>query len=148
MSGEYLIQKDNILTVVNKLFVYTDTRNWKGILDEVFTNEVLFDMTSLAGGEPANMQASSITAAWDEGLKPLEAVHHQTGNFDVIIEENAAAVVNCYATAWHYRPRPSGRNTRVFVGSYILKLINLPEGWRINAFTFNKKFIDGNLELT
>jgi len=146
MSAEYLIQKDNILKVVNKLFVYTDAGNWNGILDEVFTAEVMLDMTSLAGGDPANLPATAITAAWETGLKPLEAVHHQTGNFNVEITGNTATV-NCYATAWHYRQHPTGRNTRVFVGSYVLKLVNLPEGWRINAFTFIKKFIDGNLDL-
>ncbi len=147
MSGEFLIEKDKILTVVNKLFVYTDTRNWKGIVEEVFANEVLFDMTSLAGGEAARLPATSITAAWDEGLKPLEAVHHQTGNFDVTVYKNDA-IVKCYGIAYHYRQHPSGRNTRVFVGSYVLQLVNLPQGWRINEFTFIKKFIDGNIELT
>lgn len=146
MSAEYLVQKDDILKVVNKLFVYTDTRNWQGILAEVFTTDVLFDMTSQAGGEPATLAATDITAAWDAGLKPLEAVHHQTGNFDVELAGHGA-IVNCYGTAWHYRQHPSGKNTRVFVGSYILKLVNLPQGWRINAFTFIKKFIDGNLDL-
>jgi hypothetical protein len=147
MDITYLVEKDEILTIVNKLFVYTDTRNWAGILGEVFCDKVLFDMTSLAGGDPAALPAATITAAWEAGLKPLEAVHHQTGNFDVIIA-NQTAVVNCYGTAWHYKQHSSGRNTRVFVGSYILGLVRLPEGWRINAFTFLKKFIDGNLELT
>ncbi len=146
MSLELLIEKDEILSVVNKLFVYTDTRNWQGILNEVFTKDVLFDMTSLAGGEPAMLPSTAITAAWDEGLKPLEHVHHQTGNFNVAVT-GEAAVVNCYGIAYHYRQHPSGNNTRVFVGSYILKLIKLSQGWRINAFTFSKKFIDGNVDL-
>jgi hypothetical protein len=146
MSIETLIQKDPILSPVNKLIVYTDTRNWQGILNEEFTAEVLFDMTSLAGGEPAVLAAAAITAAWDEGLKPLEAVHHQTGNFDVEITGNNA-VVTCYGIAYHYRQHPSGNNTRVFVGSYMFNLVQLPLGWRINTFTFIKKFIDGNVEL-
>jgi len=146
MSAEILIQKDAILTVTNKLFVYTDTRNWQGILNEVFTDEVYFDMTSLAGGEPATLPATTIVAAWEEGLKPIEHIHHQTGNFDVDINDSKATV-NCYGTAWHYKQTPSGRNTRVFVGTYMLQLVKQQEGWRINGFTFNKKFIDGNLDL-
>jgi len=147
MDITFLVEKDKILTVVNKLFVYTDNRNWAGIENEVFTAEVRFDMTSLVGGEPAMLLASAITSAWEEGLRPLETVHHQTGNFEVIIDNNIATV-NCYGIAYHYRQIPSGRNTRVFVGTYVLNLANLPEGWRIDAFTFIKKFIDGNLELT
>lgn len=146
MSIETLLQKDAILAVANKLFVYTDTRNWQGILNEVFTTDVYFDMTSLAGGQPAILPATAITAAWDEGLKPIEAIHHQTGNFNVDIDGDKA-VVDCYGTAWHYKQTPSGRNTRVFVGTYVLQLVKQPEGWRINGFTFNKKFIDGNVDL-
>src|SRR3954466_10795596 len=118
MTIEYLLQKEEVLSVVNKLFVYTDTRNWTGILNEVFTTDVLFDMTSLAGGEPATLTAVAITNAWDEGLKPLEAVHHQTGNFDVMIQGDTATV-NCYGLAYHYRQHPSGHNTRLFAGTYI-----------------------------
>ncbi len=146
MSAEILMQKDAVLTITNKLFVYTDTRNWQGMLNEVFTANVYFDMTSLAGGEPAILPAATITAAWEEGLKPIEHIHHQTGNFDVDIN-GGGATVNCYGTAWHYKQTSSGRNTRVFVGTYVLQLVKLLEGWRINRFTFNKKFIDGNLDL-
>lgn len=146
MNIEMLIQKDAVLTVANKLFTYTDARNWQGILDEVFAGQVFFDMTSLAGGQPATLAATAITAAWQEGLEPIEAIHHQTGNFDVDIEGDKATVT-CYATAWHYKQTPSGRNTRVFVGTYVLQLVKLQQGWRINSFTFNKKFIDGNLDL-
>lgn len=141
MSAEYLMQKDAVLNVVNKLFVYTDTKNWDGLLHDVFTSEVNFDM-----GQPAILQASAITAMWQEGLKDLEAVHHQTGNFEVTINGNTAEV-NCYGTAWHYRQHPSGRNTRVFVGTYTLKLEEGQAGWRINTFIFHMKFIDGNLDL-
>ena len=141
MNVEYLLQKEEVLTVVNKLFVYTDNRNWDGILQEVFTAEVHFDM-----GQPTVLAATAITAMWDEGLKALEAIHHQTGNYEVGIADGNATV-NCYGTAWHYRQHPSGHNTRVFVGSYILRLTHTANGWRINTFIFNKKFIDGNLEL-
>ena len=98
MNAEILLQKDAVLTVANKLFVYTDTRYWQGLLDEVFTDKVYFDMTSLAGGEPTTLFATTITAIWDEGLKPLEAVHHQTGNFDITIDGDTATV-NCYGIA-------------------------------------------------
>lgn len=141
MNVEYLLQKDEVLTVVNKLFVYTDNRNWNGLQEEVFTAQVNFDM-----GQPSVLAATAITAMWDKGLKALEAIHHQTGNYTVTINGNQAEV-NCYGTAWHYRQHPSGRNTRVFVGSYTLKLEKGTAGWRINTFIFHKKFIDGNLEL-
>ena len=115
-------------------------------MNEVFTVDVYFDMTSLAGGEPATLPETTITAAWEDGLKPIEAIHHQTGN--VVIDVNGDNdTVNCYGKAWHYKQTQPGSNTRVFVGTYVLQLVKLAEGWRINGFTFNKKFIDGNLDL-
>lgn len=41
----------------------------------------------------------------------------------------------------------SGRNTRVFVGSYDFHLQLRDAGWRIDLFRFKVKFVDGNLEL-
>jgi hypothetical protein len=58
------------------------------------------------------------------------------------------AAAFCYGVAWHYRPHPSGRNTRTFVGSYDFELERDEGGrWRITSFRFNLKFIDGNAEL-
>ena len=53
----------------------------------------------------------------------------------------------CYGIAYHYRRTKSGRNTRVFVGSYDFHLVLVHTEWKINRFRFNAKFIDGNLEL-
>ncbi len=147
MDIQYFIDKENILDTVNKLFLYTDARNWNGLLEEVLAEDVLFDMSSLGAGEPATLKAIQITTMWEQGLKPLEAIHHQTGNFELTIGK-AAADVFCYGTAHHYKKHPSGRNTRVFVGSYNLHLVQSSHGWRIDQFRFNCKFVDGNLQLT
>lgn len=52
-----------------------------------------------------------------------------------------------YATATQYRRVASGRNTRTFVGSYDFHLVRDGNRWRIDAFRFNLKYLDGNLEL-
>jgi hypothetical protein len=41
----------------------------------------------------------------------------------------------------------SGRNTRVFVGSYDFHLQRVADGWRIDLFRSKVKFIDGNRDL-
>jgi hypothetical protein len=46
----------------------------------------------------------------------------------------------------HRRMR-SGRNTRVFVGSYDFHLQRVADGWRIDLFRSKVKFIDGNRDL-
>jgi 3-phenylpropionate/cinnamic acid dioxygenase small subunit len=141
-----LLEKDRIIDRINALFINTDNRDWRGVRG-CFADQVLFDMTSMAGGEPATLTPQQITDAWEQGLKDLKALHHQAGNYQVKIN-NDEADASCYGIALHYLPNPSNNNTRVFVGSYDFHLVRVNSGWRIDRFKFNLKFIEGNLELT
>jgi hypothetical protein len=107
---------------------------------------VLLDMTSLAGGVPQHVTPEAITAMWDEGLHLMQAVHHQIGNLRVTVTDDRATAF-CYGIATHYRPTPSGRNVRTFVGSYDLGLVLIGSEWRIDEFRFTLKYLDGNLDL-
>ena len=142
---EMLVERDIIVDIINTLFIATDARDWAAVR-ACLAPEVLFDMTSLTGGEPQRLGAQTIINGWEEGLRPLQAVHHQSGNFRVRIEGTRADAF-CYAIAYHYLPRASGESTRTFVGSYDFQLDKATERWRITAFRFNLKFITGNLEL-
>jgi hypothetical protein len=139
-----VLERERIASVVHALFGATDKRDWDRVRG-CFAELVTFDMTSLAGGEPARLSPGQISAAWESGLRPIEAVHHQTGNLEVSwLGDEATAT--CYGIAWHYRKTASGRNTRVFVGSYDFHLVR-EATWKIDLFRFNCKFVDGNLEL-
>ena len=140
-----LIDKDRIAEVVHRLFVRTDERDWAGVR-ECFADEVLFDMTSLSGGEPARLSPQQITDGWEEGLRRVRAIHHQVGNL-AVAPRGGVADAFCYGTASHYLPVPSGRNTRVFVGSYRFHLVRRDGAWRIDRFRFDLKYLDGNPDL-
>lgn len=140
-----LVQRNRIADLVTTLFGATDAREWEQVR-RCFAARVTFDMTSLAGGEPAELTPEQITDAWDAGLKPIEWVHHQVGNLAVTCNA-AEATASCYGIAYHHRSTTSGRNTRVFVGSYDFHLQRTDGEWRIDLFRFNLKFIDGNREL-
>ncbi len=140
-----LLAKEDVRDVVNRLFISTDNRDWNAVT-EVFASEVLFDMTSMVGGEPVTMTPADIVAAWAKGLKPLKAIHHQTGNYVINVERNAADVF-CYGIASHYLPNKTNRNTRTFVGSYNFHLMKSGAKWQIDQFKFNLKYIDGNMKL-
>jgi hypothetical protein len=103
-------------------------------------------MISLAGGRPASMTGEEVAAGWEQGLRPIEAVHHQAGNYRVDVEGDQATAF-CYGIASHYRKTRSGRNTRVFVGSYDFHLQRTEGRWQIDRFRFNLKYIEGNAEL-
>jgi hypothetical protein len=95
--------------------------------------------------EPA-WTPEQISATWEQGLRPIQATHHQAGNYRVDIHGEQATAF-CYGIAVHYRETRSGRNTRTFVGSYDFHLLRIGGRWRIDSFRFNLKFLDGNLEL-
>jgi hypothetical protein len=140
-----LVATQEVIDTVNRLFILTDKRDWPGVA-EVFAREVRFDMTSLGAEKPEVLTPSQITTAWDKGLKHLKAIHHQAGNY-VVTFGSSGADVFCYGIASHYLPNPSGKNVRVFVGSYDLHLIKSAGRWQIDAFKFNLKYIDGNPNL-
>jgi hypothetical protein len=141
---EELRAKDQIVDTINRLFVSTDLRDWQAVRG-CFAEAVLFDMSSAGGGPPAQMTPQEITDGWDGGLRPIKSIHHQAGNFRVEVSGDQATA-SCYGIAYHHRPVRSGRNIRMFVGSYDFSLIRSGT-WRITAFRFNLKFIDGNVEL-
>jgi len=140
-----LIGQNDVIAAANRLFICTDDRDWPCVRN-VFAPEVLFDMTSLAGGQPGKKTPQQITDMWEQGLKSVQAIHHQAGNYQVAIRGNEADLF-CYGIAYHYLPNPTNQNTRVFVGSYDLHLVKGDAGWKIDRFKFNLKFIDGNKDL-
>jgi hypothetical protein len=142
---ELLIERNHIIDRVNKLFIATDNRGWAAV-KECFTDSVLFDMTSLAGSEPSILSSEDIVGTWDAGLKALKAVHHQSGNFLVEIDDKEANVF-CYGIAAHYLPNKTNRNVRTFVGSYDMHLVQYGSDWKIDRFKYNLKYIDGNPDL-
>ena len=136
---EVLMSKQEIIDIVTRLFVNTDNKDWEGVKG-VFAHKVHFDMTSLAGGEPAELTSQQIVDAWEEGLKEVEKIHHQAGNFLVTVNGGQADAF-CYGIATHYR---SGEEKKVtmFVGSYDLHLIKDANRWKIDRFRFNSKYVE------
>jgi len=140
-----LIEKQRVIETVNRLFINTDNRDWPRV-KALFSSRVLFDVTSLSGGQPVTMTPQNIVDGWDKGLKALRAIHHQAGNYLVSVRDNKATVF-CYGIALHYLPNITNRDTRAFVGSYDIHLVRRDEEWKIDMFKFNLKFIEGNPDL-
>ncbi len=138
-------ERERIIEAVTALFVSTDKRDWVAVRD-CFTDPVLFDMSSLGGGAPAETAADSIVSSWTKNLQPLKAIHHQLGNFQVGIFGNLADVT-CYGIAYHYLPNRLNRNIRTFVGMYEIHLVHTDGGWKIDAFRYVSQFVEGNPDL-
>ena len=142
---EHFSLREQVIEVINKLFVYTDYQEWDKLQKEVFTERILFDMSSL-GSEIKTMPAKEVCETWQKGFEGLDAINHLAGNYMVTINELTADVF-AYATATHYKKSAKNGNTREFVGSYNLHLIYTDQGWRIDIFKYNLKYVNGNVEL-
>ncbi|GAB3894808.1 hypothetical protein GCM10028803_10350 [Larkinella knui] len=138
--------RDLLVEVINKLFVYTDSQAWDKLQNEVFTETVLFDMSSL-GGAKMDMTATAICEMWKAGFAGIDSVNHLAGNYLVDIQGKSATVF-AYATATHYKKSAVNGPTREFVGTYDLHLTQKEAGWRIDQFRYNVKFTTGNRDLT
>jgi hypothetical protein len=137
--------REQIIEVVNKLFVYTDAQEWEKLQRNVFTEQVYFDMSSL-GGMQVDTTASHICQIWKDGFAGIDAVNHLAGNYLVTINGDTADVF-AYATATHFKQSATQGKTREFVGTYNLHLTKGEAGWRIDRFKYNLKYINGNLDL-
>lgn len=140
-----LYEQNEIVGTINRLFIGTDQRQWEKV-KECFNKEVLFDMTSMAGGEPVKMTPQQIVDGWEKGLAGITAIHHQAGNYLVTVKGGEADAF-CYGMAVHYLQNPSKMDTRTFVGSYDFHLLKQGAAWKIDRFKFNLKFIEGNKDL-
>jgi len=138
--------KLELTELANKLFMYTDSKNWAGLQTEVFAAEVNFDMESMGGGPAGVLTSVAITNGWEEGLKDLDSVHHQAGHYLINVDGDRAAIYG-YAAATHFKSSALNGNTRSFTGSYDLSALRTHQGWRLDGFRYNLKFADGNIDL-
>jgi hypothetical protein len=127
-------KRDEIIEVVNKLFIYTDTRQWSRLQEDVFTPIVQFDrgLEGIVG-----LSGTDIARLWDEGFRDLGAIHHQAGNYLVNFgHESIEADVFCYAVAYHFTKKDPVEKLREFIGQYNLHVVLTDLGWRIDSFKY------------
>ena len=89
MENQFTI-REQIIEIVKKLFVYTDTRQWQRLIDEVFTGSVLFDMASIGAGDSAHIPAEQIHGK--KGFDGIDSIPHLAGNYLVNLYTDEATV--------------------------------------------------------
>ena len=138
MDGVFT-EREQIVEIVNKLFVYTDNQEWTKLQEEVFTQTITIDMVSMGAQRPEQVSSREICYRWEEAFQDLDAVHHQAGNYLVKIQGEEADVY-AYSIATHYRANVKKGKVKEFVGSYDLHLIKSYGDWRIDKFKYNLKY--------
>lgn len=69
MELQALVDRHAVIEVINNLFASTDRRDWEAVR-QCLAPTVLLDMTSLAGGEPAELTPEQDASGWEVGLRP------------------------------------------------------------------------------
>lgn len=137
-----LTAERDVVRVCNELFVAVDNLDWPVAMN-CMTKTIYLEMT---GAEPGEISAKALTENWQDGLGNLDAVHHQTGNYIVDVVGFEARVF-CNGIAHHFLEKARPNAVRTFVGTYDFHLIRRNEGWKIDRFKFDLKFMNGNLNL-
>ncbi len=144
-SLDYLIDHRQIVHLINTLFLSLDEKEWNNIKD-CFAPKVEFDISAIDSRHESALTPDDIVNQWKSDMKKIDAMHHQTGNYTVLLNGNTAEVV-CTGSSTHYRANAKGGNTVTYFGSYHLHMIRGLEEWRIDKFRFNLKFFEGNPDL-
>jgi fermentation-respiration switch protein FrsA (DUF1100 family)/ketosteroid isomerase-like protein len=135
-----------VIKTVQSIFSGADARDW-GKIERAMADRVLFDYTSLAGGNPATLTPEEITAAWKKLLPGFYSTHHRTGEFKVAVNDNEATA-DFHGLALHYLPVKKGGDIWVVSGTYSYHLVKKDDGrWVVDGMKFNLLKQSGNTGL-
>lgn len=145
MMSTQLTDRDQIVEVCIRVGWYADHRAWERY-DEVFTDPVRLDYTSLAGGQPAELSRQAIVDSLRATLGGLDATQHLQGNHLVDIVGDHATCTACFQ-ATHILPNAHGSPRWTLGGDYRFELTRTADGWRINSMTMTAVWADGNQQI-
>lgn len=134
--------KSEIIERVNRFFNAVDSRDWE-LCESLMADRILADYTSMAGGEPAELEKGALTASWKGLLPGFDSTHHQLGNAVVDLKGEKEARYFSYVTATHHIAGEDGEVWTV-AGSYDIELKKEAGGWVLSALKLNFKYQDGN----
>ncbi|MFE9454253.1 nuclear transport factor 2 family protein [Streptomyces sp. NPDC006739] len=135
----------DIIETCTRMAWYIDQREWES-LDDVFSDEIMLDYTSLNGGEPSAVSRKDLVGAWSGLLGSFAATQHLIGNFLVDVQGDTA-VTTAMFQATHRMPNDHGGPLWTLGGTYRIDLERTADGWRINGIVMTATWADGNQHL-
>ncbi|WP_274648950.1 nuclear transport factor 2 family protein [Paenibacillus humicola] len=137
------INKLAITETVSKFAWFADNREWEA-LEQLFTEEVKIDYTSLTGGEPATIPANALMNSWKQGLTPLKATQHFLSNPIVDLDSESQATCRAYFQARHEYPNPFGESQWTLGGTYTFRFASVNGQWKISGLVMTAVWASGN----
>jgi hypothetical protein len=139
---EALRDRLEIIELTSDLLLSIDARDWAAA-QELFTDPVYIDYTSLNGREPQSLTPAELIGGWRQALDHLEATQHLQGNHVIVLDgDEATCATNVQGT--HVLPNATGGPIWTVGGRYDFQLTRTPSGWRIAAMTLTVKWATGN----
>jgi len=134
-----------IVAAVNEIGLAADMRDWPRVRTQ-FADEVLVDYTSLAGGQPARMNANDLVASWRAFLPGFTATQHLVGSHRVSVEGKRARVLSQFI-ATHRLAGATGGELWTLGGHYRHTLRKTGAAWKVDAITMTWTWQTGNPDL-
>jgi SnoaL-like domain len=132
-----------ILELTGRLGLLVDAREWS-MLEQLFTDPVDIDYTSLNGGEPSQITPSVLIGGWQAVLDQLQATQHLIANQVIAFDASDEATCAANVIGTHVLPNMAGGPIWTVGGRYDYGLHRTPDGWRIAALTLTVQWATGN----
>ena len=127
-----------ITDVVNSMGTFADLGQYD-LLQQLFTDEVTVDYTSLFPGEVQNISSEQLMTQWQSTLPGFDATQHMISNHQITVDGDEATAV-AYVRATH----KLGDAMWVAGGYYVDELVRTDEGWKLQAIQYNALYEEGD----
>jgi hypothetical protein len=131
-----------IINAVNGIAIFSDLRDWNSCRQS-FADEVEFDYTALAGGQPATIAADQQMQQWSSFFdSTFKNTQHIIGSHVVSISGDTATCVSNFQA--HHTYLNEGRGTWVLSGVYHHDLVRVGNDWKVNKMKMAIAWETGN----
>ena len=134
-----------ILELIGRLSLLLDARDW-GPFEELFTDPVHLDRTSLFGGDPETYTPAELAGGFRATLGNLDALHHMITNHVIVLDgDQATCAANMQGT--HVLANTTGDSNWTVGGRHDYQLQRTADGWKIAGWTFTVQWATGNMNI-
>ena len=141
LNDEQLRDRIAITDVVDSVGTLADSGQYDR-LQQLFTDEVTVDYTSLFPGEVQNISREELMTQWQSTLPGFDATQHMITNHRITVDGDKATAM-AYVRATHRL----GDEMWIVGGYYVDELVRTDEGWKLQAIQYNALYEEGDRSL-
>ena len=141
LNDNQLSDRMAIIDVVNSMGTLADLGQYSQ-LQQLFTEEVIVDYTSLFPGEVQNIPSQQLMTQWQSVLPGFDATQHMITNHQITVDGDEAKAI-AYVRATH----KLGDGMWVVGGYYVDELAKIDGVWKLEAIQYNALYESGDRRL-